>query len=196
MLTVGLDLLQKNFMAKRALVDKICVLNSKLEMTIKDNKIKESLNRRVKQIINRDLILSESSSILRYIKFRAYNDTDQSWEEFLEALASNSNVLQEIHSKGILISSFVHFSCLLQSTCIITTEHLESTFGIEHKQFIVNTLIKHLPLCEIKNKGKMILVNMHQAFLRSESIDEYLDLKPKETTPVKAKSDTGTDIFI
>lgn len=130
MLTVGLDLLQKNFMAKRALVDKICVLNSKLEMTIKDNKIKESLNRRVKQIINRDLILSESSSILSYIKFRAYNDTDQSWEEFLEALASNSNVLQEIHSKGILISSFVHFSCLLQSTCIITTEHLERTQAI------------------------------------------------------------------
>jgi len=177
--SIGLDLLQKNALAKQTLVDKICSLNSKLTSLIGENKIKESLNRRVSQIRKRDLAIDGSSSILNSIKFRSNNTTDLSWEEALEALSANTPVLQELMSKEISVPSFLHFASLLQSACIITLDELKNGFNNEHTIFIINILIKHLPLCLIKSPSQTILVKIHQGFLSSDIIDEYLGLKEK-----------------
>eukprot|EP00111_Clytia_hemisphaerica_P022411 TCONS_00065867-protein len=186
--SLGFGLLEQKLMQHRELMN-ICLQGAlKIENLISEKCLKYSLNRRVKQIQDREAKLLADDTI--DLKIFAKAGIERTWGEGLNDLCNE--LIDKRPDLGLTQTELLHLAFLLQSSAVVPTKMVFDMFPSMDSRFkkqnILNCFLRSLPLYVLILKTKEYLINFCQTNC-GEVIDKIISAQQKDTTQEENSGD-------
>ena len=194
--SLGFGILEKQVEKKREAVN-VCLQRAlSIEKLIRERKLTYSLNRRAKQIQEREAKILDDDTI--DLKIFAKAGIEKTWDEGLHHLSNQ--LVDKRPDLGLSYSELLRLAYLLQSSAIVPTEMVFEMFPSLNSRFkkqnILNYYLHSLPLYVLVIKSKEYLINFFQTncgTIVDKIISSQKDAAPendeqKETTMPAEKS--------
>ena len=172
---MGILALQKEVLKKHKAINTCYLSARKIVKHIKDSKLLYSLNRRVKQIQGRDGKMLDDG--LETLRIYSHAGIELTWEDGIHALYAFTS---EKRFDFVISSSHINYlagllgsSAVLRTKCIF--EMYEQLISTSQKQFLLNVLLKYLPLYVLVVNSDEYIVNFHQTNC-GEVVDQILKI--------------------
>ena len=178
---MGILALQKEVLKKHEAINTCYLSARKIVKHIKDSKLLYSLNRRVKQIQGHDGKMLDDG--LETLRIYSHAGIELTWEDGIHALYAFTS---EKRFDFVISSCHInHFAGLLGSSAVLRTkcifEMYEQLISTSQKQFLLNVLLKYLPLYVLVVNSDEYIVNFHQTNC-GEVVDQILKIDSNSET--------------